>query len=131
MRCIFPCYWMAPSLTSPQGNQHGLRSNQTMTVLHVHMTSDKVWEPHEYTVHNDEEALRASLDYMPRERGRVIQSVHTINSCRSSAAIDIDSLAESMEQTQVRCPLMPLDPNTIRLQPRPLRRGKALLELKN
>jgi hypothetical protein len=38
--------------------------------IHVHMTSGHTWDPYDESIGHSEASIRASLDQMPRERGR-------------------------------------------------------------
>ena len=57
--------------------------------IHVHMTSDQVWEPYDTAVGQAEESIRATLDQMPHERGRVISS---LSFAGGSAELQVESL---------------------------------------
>ena len=61
--------------------------------IHIYMTSDAPWEPHDKSNHRSEEAIRATLDqhYTPPDR-----TIRRIHSTRTSAAIDIDSYADAL-----------------------------------
>lgn len=43
--------------------------------IHVHMTSDSPWDPYDPTRATDEDAIRRSLESMPRDRGRMLHSI--------------------------------------------------------
>jgi hypothetical protein len=45
--------------------------------IHIHMTSDQPWDPYDQSIHHAEESIRASLDQLPRERGRFVSSLRS------------------------------------------------------
>ena len=53
------------------------------------MTSDQVWEPYDTAVGQAEESIRATLDQMPHERGRVLSS---LSFASGSAELQVESL---------------------------------------
>ena len=75
--------------------------------IHVHMTSDQPWDPHNTEAHAEEEAIRASLQAIPPVRGRELsalsmsrpfqpRSIYSVTTTRTSAALDVDSFAPEL-----------------------------------
>ena len=66
------------------------------------MTSDTPWDPYDHSLSSDEASLRASLESgVPYVRGRSIDAIHSINQTRSSAAIDVTSLAPMLDSIAI------------------------------
>jgi len=59
--------------------------------IHVHMTSDSTWNPHSPEFAKDEAAIKQSLESMPCERGRSVQSTISTTSplLRPSSPTDV------------------------------------------
>jgi hypothetical protein len=66
------------------------------------MTSDTPWDPSDHSLSSDEASIRAALESgTPYVRGRSIDAIHSINQTRSSAAIDVTSLAPMLESITI------------------------------
>ena len=74
--------------------------------VHIHMTSDTPWDPHDPTLADEEDAIRLSLDPIDPVRGQASvthslpvapRSISLITTMRSSAALDVDSFAPTFD----------------------------------
>ena len=83
-----------------------------MNCIHIHMTSDQYWDPYDQTIDAHEAALRASLDQMPHERGRILSPIATIALMAAvqerTTASDLLSKSRSMIHALRRQPRLPV-----------------------